>query len=161
MILRRQALLVPRAADVAVAAGCAQSDDLLTRIWDGVQQAQDKFTTGCGTMVETRTSNLMVKPMVLHGKFCAEGMTRFSLEYFAPNPHAHPLQYGLSQCNQRAMERPRYLEIGSGVRRAQSSFSRENSIEGPEEELHHHRAGEQPGVRDEVCPAHRGFSPRA
>jgi len=63
----------------------AQSDDLLMRIWNGVQQAQTKFTTGCGSVVETRTSRLMVKPMVLRGKFCADGMTRFSLEYFAPN----------------------------------------------------------------------------
>ncbi len=64
----------------------AQSDDLLTRIWDGVQQAQKKYTSGCGTITETRTSSLMVKPMVLRGKFCAEGTTRFMLEYFEPAP---------------------------------------------------------------------------
>ncbi len=64
----------------------AQSDDLLTRIWDGVQQAQKKYTSGCGTITETRTSSLLVKPMVLHGRFCAEGTTRFMLEYSDPVP---------------------------------------------------------------------------
>ena len=47
----------------------AQSGDLLAHIWEGTQQAQMKFATGCGNVVETRTSKLMVKPMVLHGRF--------------------------------------------------------------------------------------------
>lgn len=106
----------------------AQSGDLLTRIWSGVQQAQDKFTTGCGKVVETRTSRLMVKPMVLRGKFCAEGMTRFSLEYFAPN--ALRIRFNTDYLNVTGGDgNIEVLEIGSGVRRAQSSFSRENSIE--------------------------------
>jgi outer membrane lipoprotein-sorting protein len=62
----------------------AESDDLLNRIWDGVQQAQKKYTSFCGTITETRTSSLMVKPLVLRGKFCAEGTTRFALEYSEP-----------------------------------------------------------------------------
>jgi hypothetical protein len=107
----------------------AQSDDLLTRIWDGVQQAQGKFTTGCGSVVETRTSRLMVKPMVLRGKFCADGMTRFSLEYFAPN--ALRIRFDTDYLNVISGDgETQVLDIGSGVRRAQSSFSRENSIEG-------------------------------
>ncbi len=106
----------------------AQSGDLLTHIWNGVQQAQDKFTTGCGKVVETRTSKLMVKPMVLHGKFCAEGMTRFSLEYFAPNTLR--IRFNTDYLNLTSGDgNTEVLEIGSGVRRAQSSFSRENSIE--------------------------------
>ena len=111
------------------AQAAAQSDDLLTRVWSGVQQAQAKFTTACGTVVETRTSKLMVKPMVLRGKFCAEGMTRFSLEYSAPNALAHPLQRRLSQ-RDGGDGKTEVLEIGSGVRRAQSAFSRESSIVG-------------------------------
>ena len=107
----------------------AQSDDLLMRIWNGVQQAQSKFTTGCGSVVETRTSKLMVKPMVLHGKFCAEGMTRFSLEYLAPN--SMRIRFNTDYLNVTNGDgNTEVLEIGSGVRRAQSSFSRENSIEG-------------------------------
>ena len=107
----------------------AQSDDLLMRIWNGVQQAQTKFTTGCGSVVETRTSRLMVKPMVLRGKFCADGMTRFSLEYFAPN--ALRIRFDTDYLNVISGDgETQVLDIGSGVRRAQSSFSRENSIEG-------------------------------
>ena len=107
----------------------AQSDDLLMRIWNGVQQAQTKFTTGCGSVVETRTSRLMVKPMVLRGKFCADGMTRFSLEYFSPN--ALRIRFNTDYLNVISGDgETQVLDIGSGVRRAQSSFSRENSIEG-------------------------------
>ena len=107
----------------------AQSDDLLMRIWNGVQQAQTKFTTGCGSVVETRTSRLMVKPMVLRGKFCADGMTRFSLEYFSPN--ALRIRFDTDYLNVISGDgETQVLDIGSGVRRAQSSFSRENSIEG-------------------------------
>jgi hypothetical protein len=99
------------------------------RIWNGVQQAQTKFTTGCGSVVETRTSRLMVKPMVLRGKFCADGMTRFSLEYFAPN--ALRIRFDTDYLNVISGDgETQVLDIGSGVRRAQSSFSRENSIEG-------------------------------
>ena len=63
----------------------AQSDELLNRIWEGVQQAQKKYTSSCGAIVETRTSTLMVKPLVLRGKFCTEGTKRFALEYFEPS----------------------------------------------------------------------------
>jgi outer membrane lipoprotein-sorting protein len=107
----------------------AQSADLLTRIWDGVQQAQGKFTTGCGTVVETRTSKLMLKPMVLRGKFCAEGMTRFTLEYAAPN--ALRIRFNTDYLNVTGGDgNTQVLEIGSGVRRAQSAFSREGSLAG-------------------------------
>jgi outer membrane lipoprotein-sorting protein len=107
----------------------AQSDDLLTRIWNGVQQAQGKFTTGCGSVVETRTSKLMVKPMVLRGKFCAEGMTRFSLEYFAP--HEMRIRFNTDYLNVTGGDgKTEVLEIGSAVRRAQSAFSRDTSIKG-------------------------------
>jgi hypothetical protein len=104
----------------------AQSDDLLTRIWDGVQQAQKTFTSGCGTITETRTSNLLVKPMVLHGKFCAEGTTRFSLEYFEPHPLG--IRFNENYLNVTIGSRTEVMEVGSNVRRAQSYFSRENSI---------------------------------
>ena len=104
----------------------AQSDDLLTRIWDGVQQAQRTFTSGCGTITETRTSSLMVRPMLLHGKFCAEGTTRFALEYFEPNPLR--IRFNEDYLNVTIGNRMEVLEVGSNVRRAQSYFSRENSI---------------------------------
>ena len=104
----------------------AQSDELLTRIWDGVQQAQKKYTSGCGTITETRTSSLMVRPMVLHGKFCADGTTRFSLEYFEPHPLR--IRFNENYLNVTIGSRTEVMDVGSNVRRAQSYFSRENSI---------------------------------
>jgi hypothetical protein len=99
------------------------------RVWNGVQQAQGKFTTGCGSVVETRTSKLMVKPMVLHGKFCAEGMTRFSLEYFAPND-LH-IRFNTDYLNVTSGDgKTEIMDIGSSVRRTQAAFSRETSIDG-------------------------------
>ena len=106
----------------------AQSGDLLMQVWNGVQQMQDKFTTGCGSVVETRTSRLIVKPMVLRGKFCAEGMTRFSLEYFAPND-LH-IRFNTNYLNVTGADgKTEILDIGSDVRRTQSAFSRASSIE--------------------------------
>jgi outer membrane lipoprotein-sorting protein len=104
----------------------AQSDELLSRIWDGVQQAQKKYTSSCGTIVETRTSNLMVKPMVLRGKFCAEGTTRFALEY--SEPAKVRIRYNDNFLNVTSGDKTEVMEVGSSVRRAQSYFSRENSI---------------------------------
>ncbi len=102
------------------------SDDLLNRIWDGVQQAQKKFTSTCGTITETRTSNLLAKPMVLHGKFCAEGTTRFELEYL--DPAGVRIRYNDNYLNITSGGKTEVMEVGSNVRRAQSYFSRENSI---------------------------------
>jgi len=104
----------------------AQSDDLLTRIWDGVQQAQKKYTSGCGTIIETRTSSLMVKPMVLRGKFCAEGTKRFMLEYSEPAPLR--ILFNENYLNVTTGGKTEVIEVGTSVRRAQSYFSRENSI---------------------------------
>ena len=104
----------------------AQSDDLLSRIWDGVQQAQKKYTSSCGTIVETRTSSLMVKPMVLRGKFCAEGTNRFALEYSEPSRVR--IRFNENYLNVTSGDKTEVMEVGSSVRRAQSYFSRENSI---------------------------------
>jgi outer membrane lipoprotein-sorting protein len=104
----------------------AQSDDLLSRIWEGVQQAQKKYTSSCGTIVETRTSSLMVKPMVLRGKFCAEGTTRFALEYSEPSRVR--IRFNENYLNVTSGDKTEVMEVGSSVRRAQSYFSRENSI---------------------------------
>jgi outer membrane lipoprotein-sorting protein len=103
-----------------------RSDELLARIWDGVQQAQKKYTSSCGTITETRTSSLMVKPMVLRGKFCAEGTTRFALEY--SEPAKVRIRYNDNYLNVMTGDKTEVMEVGSSVRRTQSYFSRENSI---------------------------------
>jgi hypothetical protein len=106
----------------------AQSDDLLTRIWAGEQQAQAKFTTACGTVTEIRTSRLMVKPLVLHGKFCAEGTNRFMLEYFEPNPMRIRLNENYLNV-QMGDGKMQAMDIGSDIHRVQSSFTGPKSIE--------------------------------
>ncbi len=113
---------------------CAQQNDLLARIWDGVQQAQAHTTTACGTVVETRTSPLMVKPIVLHGKFCAEGAVRFWLEYLPP--HAMTVRFNTDDLNATGSDgETEIVDIGSGVRRAQAAFSREGSLAGLEKDF--------------------------
>ena len=105
-----------------------QSDDLLARIWTGEQQAQAKFTTACGTVTEVRSSRLMVKPMVLRGKFCAEGTNRFMLEYFEPNPMR--IRLNESYLNVKIGDgKTQVLDIGSDIHRVQSSFTGPKSID--------------------------------
>jgi outer membrane lipoprotein-sorting protein len=104
----------------------AQSDDLLSRIWKGVQQAQEKYTSSCGTITETRTSTLMVKPLVLRGKFCSEGTTRFSLDYFEPS--SMRIRFNENYLNVTTGDKTEVMEIGKSVRRAQSYFGRDSSL---------------------------------
>jgi outer membrane lipoprotein-sorting protein len=70
---------------------------------------------------------LMLKPMVLRGKFCAEGTTRFALEYSEPSKVR--IRYNDNYLNLTTGDKTEVMEVGSSVRRAQSYFSRENSIE--------------------------------
>ena len=104
----------------------AQSDDLVSRIWEGVQQAQKKYTSTCGTLTETRTSSLLVKPLVLRGKFCSEGTARFSLDYVEPS--SMRIRFNENYLNVTTGGKTEVMEIGKSVRRAQSYFGRENSI---------------------------------
>lgn len=107
----------------------AQQNDLLAKIWGGVQRAQDKTQTACGNLVETRSSALMTKPMTLRGKFCAEGLTHFWLEY--TTPISLRIRFNTDYLNiVTAGGTTEVLKIGSGVRRAQAAFSREKSIAG-------------------------------
>ena len=103
-----------------------QSDDPLSRVWNGIQQAQKKYTSMCGTITETRTSNLLVKPLVLRGKFCAEGTTRFALDYLEPSTMR--VRFNENYVNVTTGSRTEVMEIGKSVRRAQSYFGRENSL---------------------------------
>jgi outer membrane lipoprotein-sorting protein len=112
-------LILPR-----VSAG--QSDNLLNQVWNGIQQAQKKYTSMCGTIIETRTSDLMVKPLVLHGKFCAEGTTKFSLEYVEPSRMS--IRFNDNYLNVTSGGNTQVREIGKNVRRVQSYFGGENSL---------------------------------
>lgn len=103
-----------------------QSDDLLNRVWSGIQQAQKNYTSMCGSITETRTSNLMVKPLVLHGKFCAEGTTKFALDYFEPSKMR--IRFNEDYLNVTADGNTQVMEIGKNVRRVQTHFGGENSL---------------------------------
>jgi outer membrane lipoprotein-sorting protein len=108
---------------------CAGDDALLQRIWDGVQEAQNKYASGRGTITETRTSALLARPLVFHGKFFAAGMTKFSVEYSGPEPIR--VVFNRDYLNvTTGKERPNteVIQIGDHVRRTQAYFSRGNSL---------------------------------
>ena len=104
----------------------SQSDDLLNRVWNGILQGQKRYTSMCGTITETRTSNLMVKPLVLHGKFCAEGTTKFSLEYVEPS--SMRIRFNENYLNVTSGGNTQVTEIGKNVRRVQTYFGGDNSL---------------------------------
>ncbi len=70
----------------------------------------------------------MVKPMVLRGKFCAEGTARFALDYFEPAPLSIRFNGDYLNVTTGGGKNTEVLEVGSNVRRTQSYFSRVNSI---------------------------------
>jgi outer membrane lipoprotein-sorting protein len=104
----------------------SQSDTLLNQVWNGIQQAQKKYTSMCGTITETRTSDSMVKPLVLHGKFCAEGTTKFSLEYVEPSRMS--IRFNDNYLNVTSGGNTQVSEIGKNVHRVESYFGGENSL---------------------------------
>ena len=123
-ILLTIALLLPSFA-------YCQEDALLMRIWDGVQAAQKKYTATCGEITETRTSALLARPLIFHGKFCAAGLTRFSLEYAGADTVR--LRYNDDYLNvttgPAGATTTEVLEVGQNVRRTQAYFSRANSLQ--------------------------------
>jgi outer membrane lipoprotein-sorting protein len=114
---------------LTVPAPSAPGEALLERIWQGVQDAQKKYTSGCGTITETRSSRLLVKPRIFRGRFCAAGADQFSLEYSEPDRISikfnHDYLNVVSGAGGRHME---VLQVGQHVRRTQAYFSRENSL---------------------------------
>lgn len=105
------------------------NDALLKLIWDGVQEAQKKYSTGRGTITETRTSALLARPLVFHGKFFAAGLTKFSVEYSGPEPIRVVFNQDYLNVT-TGTERPttEVIRIGDHVRRTQAYFSRDNSL---------------------------------
>ena len=106
----------------------AQDTDLTATVWNGVQRAQKEFTSGCGKIVETRTSALLARPMVFRGKFCAAGLDRFWLEYTEPEPVRILFNKDYLNVTTEGGKKTEVMEVGGNVRRTQSYFSRENSL---------------------------------
>src|SRR2546423_1476161 len=96
----------------------APTDALLKRIWQGVQAAQKKYPSGCGTITETRTSRLLVKPRVFRGKFCAAGTDRFFLEYSEPDRMSIRFNRDyLNVSTGRGGKHTEVIDVGQNVRR--------------------------------------------
>lgn len=113
----------------AVAPARKDADDLLMKIWNGIQEAQTNNKTGCGTIVETRTSKLFRVPLVFHGRFCASGMDKFFLEYSDPEPVRLVFnQDNLNVTTGKGSKTTEVMKVGNHVKRTQAYFSKENSI---------------------------------
>lgn len=110
-------------------AGSETGDQLLARIWNGIQEAETKYTSGCGRITETRTSKLLVRPLIFRGTFCASGKDKFKLEYFEPEPLRLVFNRDcLNVTTGRDKKRTDVLNIGDNVARTQRYFSKENSL---------------------------------
>jgi hypothetical protein len=113
----------------AIAPMRKDADDLLMKIWNGIQEVQTKSKTGCGTIVETRTSKLLRVPLVFHGRFCASGMDKFFLEYSDPEPVRLVFnQDNLNVTTGKDNKTTEVMKVGNHVKRTQAYFSKENSI---------------------------------
>ncbi len=120
---------------VSIPAGCDQGQ-LLAKIWEGVQEAQKKTLNACGKITETRTSTLLARPKIFRGEFCADGASKFSLEYKEPervrlkfNGEFLNVSAGSGGLNTEA------IRVGHHVRRTQKYFSRDNSIDNLKKEF--------------------------
>ena len=112
------------------------NDLLLTRVWEGIQEAQAKYTTGCGTLTETRTSKLLKVPLVFHGRFCASGMDKFFLEYLEPEPVRLVFNRDyLNVTTGKGDKTTEVIKIGDHVKKTQAYFSRGNSIRNLKEQF--------------------------
>ena len=100
----------------------------MTTVWNGVQRAQKDNTSGCGKIVETRTSVLLARPMVFRGKFCAAGLDRFALEYTEPEPVRILFNKDYLNVTTDGGRKTEVMEVGGNVRRTQAYFSRDNSL---------------------------------
>jgi outer membrane lipoprotein-sorting protein len=110
-------------------AASSPAEDRLDQIWNGVQQAQRKITSGCGKLTETRTSLLFVKPRVFRGEFCADGLKRFAMHYSEPEPVRLRFDGDLIEVSTGGDGlAAQVFEVGQYVRRTQGYFSRENSL---------------------------------
>jgi hypothetical protein len=104
-------------------------EELLVRVWNGVQEAQTRYSSGCGRITETRTSKLLAQPLIFRGRFCASGTEKFQLEYIEPEPLrlVYNHQY-LNVTTGREKRTTEVLEIGDAVARTQRYFSTADSV---------------------------------
>jgi hypothetical protein len=131
MTLRsRAARALGCAAACALAANAAafaqvtpSSRALLDRIWAHAAAAERRHTTVCGSIVETRTSRLLTRPLVIRGTFCVGGVDRFRLDYEPPAPLRILFNRGILNVSADGGAHTEAMDVDASVSRAQDYFS--------------------------------------
>lgn len=108
---------------------------LLDSVWRGVQQAQQRHVSGCGTLTETRVSPLLVRPLVMSGTFCAAGLDRFRVVYAGPDGARVTYNRGVLNVSADGGRRTEVLDVGGAVRRAQGYFAGPRAAENLERDF--------------------------
>jgi hypothetical protein len=80
----------------------------LEQVWKEIQRAQ-QHSTICGSLSETRTSPLLLRPLQLRASFCVQGTTGFRLSYAEPE-------------NLTIIYRDKYVNVINGKDRRTEAF---------------------------------------
>jgi outer membrane lipoprotein-sorting protein len=96
---------------------------LLDRIWQHVGEAQRRPTSACGTIVETRTSPVLTRPLMARGTFCVAGTDRFRLEYVTPTPVRMLFNRGIVNVSADGGAHTEAMDVEASVLRTQEYFS--------------------------------------
>lgn len=86
-------------------------------------QAQERHASGCGTLTEKRVSPLLVRPLVMHGTFCAAGFDLFRVEYKGPEPARIIYNRGALNVSTDGGKRTEAFDVSRAVQRAQRYFA--------------------------------------
>jgi len=108
---------------------------LLDLIWRGVGQAQGRHASRCGTLTETRVSPLLVRPLVLHGTFCAAGVDLFRVEYAGPQPARVIYNSGALNFSTDGGKRTQAFDVSRAVQRTQRYFAGPHASENLERDF--------------------------
>jgi len=96
---------------------------LLDRIWKHVSDVQRQPFSLCGTLVETRTSPVLTRPLVVRGTFCVAGTDRFRLVYAPPTPFRILYNGGILNVSADGGAHTEAMDVAASVSRAQQYFS--------------------------------------
>ena len=118
-------LLAAVVASTVTAAGqvAPPSRALLDRVWKHVGDAQRRHTSACGTIVETKTSPVLTRPLVARGTFCVAGTDRFRLVYAPPTPSRVLYNDGILNVSTDGGAHTEAMDVAASVSRAQKYFS--------------------------------------
>jgi hypothetical protein len=105
------------------------SEDPLIPVWNGVQEAQRRYRTGCGKITEVRASKLFLHPLIFRGSFCASGTQQFHMEYVEPESIRLVFNHQyLNVTTGREKKTTEIVDIGNAVVKTQRYFSAADSL---------------------------------